>query len=179
MDQTPEKSILRPKSLFQDEECPPPRTPTRDNRVSFFIPSHKQSGPEIERLRRSRDQKKRRTSIFFQSMARPISTFTYSPSKKEQNVSKVAMYKDRAYLLTNACFDTRIFIICIICSFITAFILHLDTENKWKPILNEGKNAVNIIGAFLSFALVFRTNICCEYYWNKSETGRMIFLCSM
>ena len=155
------KEELKSNPHFHDEECPP-RAPRRDGRVSFFIPS-KESSANTQRVVRPDGRNNRRTTIF-QMLQKPITTFTYSPSsKKEQNVSSIEMHKDRAYLLATACFDSRIFIICLCCSFITSLILHFDAVNSWQVFLNEGKSAVNIIGAFLSFALVFRTNICCKY----------------
>mmetsp|Transcript_13953 Transcript_13953/g.24887 ORF Transcript_13953/g.24887 Transcript_13953/m.24887 type:complete len:382 (-) Transcript_13953:54-1199(-) len=58
---------------------------------------------------------------------------------------------------------------------ITLWINQMDHENAWLSFLSESKPAISTLGAFYSFSLVFRTNICYARWWEgRSLWGTMI-----
>ena len=58
-----------------------------------------------------------------------------------------------------------IFAMLISCA-ITAFMVEeLDKENYWHQRLRNSRQPVTILGTFVTFALVFRTNVCYDRWW--------------
>ena len=59
----------------------------------------------------------------------------------------------------------------------TVLVVHLFPES-WKTGLKESSLAVSLLGAFLSFALVFRTQTCYDRWWEaRTQWGRMTSVC--
>lgn len=64
-----------------------------------------------------------------------------------------------------------------ISAIITLIVVHTFPE-KWQDSLKATSLAVSILGAFLSFALVFRTQTCYNRWWEaRTQWGRMTSAC--
>jgi hypothetical protein len=60
---------------------------------------------------------------------------------------------------------------------LTTIVLHLFPDS-WKTSLEETSPAVSLLGAFLSFTLVFRTQTCYHRWWEaRTQWGRMTSVC--
>lgn len=60
---------------------------------------------------------------------------------------------------------------------LTLLVVYLFPD-AWKTGLEESSLAVSLLGAFLSFALVFRTQACYDRWWEaRTQWGRMTSVC--
>jgi len=60
-------------------------------------------------------------------------------------------------------------------SALTAFVIY-STDEEWQENLNHSSRSVSIMGGFLSFALVFRTNVCYSRWWEaRSAWGKLVY----
>eukprot|EP00984_Skeletonema_dohrnii_P038846 scaffold42582_cov255-Skeletonema_dohrnii-CCMP3373.AAC.1 len=51
--------------------------------------------------------------------------------------------------------------------------------NEWQSFISDSKPAIGTLGAFYSFALVFRTNICYSRWWEGRVLWGTIIVCSI
>lgn len=80
-------------------------------------------------------------------------------------VSAYAQLKHKLYFLSDMIVGKDLIVVLLASSCVTLVVNNLGGKNLWLSFLSESKPAVSTLGAFYSFALVFRTNICYARWW--------------
>lgn len=98
-------------------------------------------------------------------------------SSDEDNGDDVGKWRHKLEYLKEMIVGVDILLVFIVASGVTFCVNHIG--NKWISFLSESKPAITTLGAFYSFALVFRTNICYSRWWEGRVLWGTIIVCTI
>mmetsp|Transcript_38030 Transcript_38030/g.64998 ORF Transcript_38030/g.64998 Transcript_38030/m.64998 type:complete len:433 (+) Transcript_38030:1-1299(+) len=87
------------------------------------------------------------------------------PRKDEEEVSSATITWHKILFFSDMIFGLDLLVVFSLSCIVTLLVHNLKSENVWLSLLPESKGAIATLGAFYSFALVFRTNICYARWW--------------
>lgn len=103
--------------------------------------------------------------------APPRPAFMHRPSVQmgekslQDEVATRARLKHILKSLSRVIFGIDLLAVLLVSSIVTLLVNSMSSGNVWLSFLLESKAAISTLGAFYSFALVFRTNICYSRWW--------------
>ena len=103
--------------------------------------------------------------------APPRPAFMHRPSVQmgekslQDEVATRARLKHILKSLSGVIFGIDLLAVLLVSSIVTLLVNSMSSGNVWLSFLLESKAAISTLGAFYSFALVFRTNICYSRWW--------------
>mmetsp|Transcript_327 Transcript_327/g.469 ORF Transcript_327/g.469 Transcript_327/m.469 type:complete len:136 (+) Transcript_327:339-746(+) len=98
----------------------------------------------------------------FANLAKSVANVGQLISPELEEVPATLELKRELWFVVKTCFNLHLLMTSGVSSVITVLVQRLDDDNEWKTFFSQSSSAAAFVGAFLSFALVFRTNICCK-----------------
>jgi len=116
----------------------------------------------------------------------PSKTLSVQLGSKPEDVS-LSKWLHHGLFVFRSCLSFGLLVVVGISCFITYFIRTLSASSNdedslaglWISYLDASKTVVSIVGAFLAFALVIRTNICYSRWWEGRELWGALILSSV
>ena len=87
------------------------------------------------------------------------------PSVQMGEKSQAERIKHKLEFLSDMIVGIDLLFVLLVSSLLTLLVNRLGHGSSWLSFLSESKAAIATLGAFYSFALVFRTNICYARWW--------------
>mmetsp|Transcript_13006 Transcript_13006/g.23474 ORF Transcript_13006/g.23474 Transcript_13006/m.23474 type:complete len:645 (-) Transcript_13006:4-1938(-) len=151
-------------------------TPLREVRGDTVMGGNYRHNPAV--VKRRRLSKRARTRLTMREVNSHI-----QPGRHYNSLESTGRFEKRKTITLPKTIDffrgveTKLIAINVLISLLlTAFVLACPTS--WQRGLADSSLAVSILGAFLSFALVFRTQACYARWWEaRTQWGRMTSAC--
>mmetsp|Transcript_8540 Transcript_8540/g.14823 ORF Transcript_8540/g.14823 Transcript_8540/m.14823 type:complete len:455 (-) Transcript_8540:326-1690(-) len=84
----------------------------------------------------------------------------------------------KLHFFANLILGIDLLVVIALSALLTLPVHNLPSENTWRIFFENSKGAIATVGAFYSFALVFRTNICYARWWEgRTIWGTLIVTC--
>uniref|UniRef100_A0A7R9ZD09 Bestrophin homolog n=1 Tax=Pseudictyota dubia TaxID=2749911 RepID=A0A7R9ZD09_9STRA len=98
--------------------------------------------------------------------------------RRDDRAPRYSELKQKLAFLCEVILGYDLLVVFVLSSVLTLIIHFLSDEKSWISFLSQSKAAIGTLGAFYSFALVFRTNICYSRWWEgRTLWGTMIVNC--
>lgn len=90
---------------------------------------------------------------------------TEEKTPKDDKDGTFAKMMHKLHFLLEIIAGIDLLVVFLASSILTLSVIKMGNESAWLKFLSESKPAISTLGAFYSFALVFRTNICYARWW--------------
>lgn len=118
------------------------------------------------------------------------------PNHQDDSLSFLSVLRHKADFLLDMILGIDLLVVFLLSSSLTLFLKRVVAESgdydEWISFFSSSQPAIATLGAFYSFALVFRTNICYARWWEGrthwgsltinavriTQQGRVSYLCT-